>query len=266
MSQCDTTQINNLTNQLHQTQKQLKTSKEQIKHSGQTHKFNSFISQASDAIMCNSDCQNKREAEKLKQTYLDSQSNLVFAPGKFEVAEKNYITFTEGTPAYDEVIDNRLNEEAEKITDVFIENFNNSSQNISSQIETYNSLILNYKNVLELYLKYKVENIELAKQLKDETNDILTNDRKTYYEDQQIDSLKYFYFYFLLSVYVVCVICYLIFSFVYPSQTKFIIRFGIFVCLVLLPFFSSMILSTIIELLHVAYNLLPKNVYNEKTF
>jgi len=240
--------------------------KQQTNTTQQTAQFNSFISKATDAIMCNSDCQKSRQADQLKQTFLDSQANVAFAPGKLQVAEKNYITFTQGTPAYNELIDTQLQQEAQKIADLFTENFNNSSQNISTQIDTYNSLILNYKNVLELYLKYTSENIKLFKELKDETNDVLTNDRKTYYQDQQIDSLKFYYYYFLLTIYVVCVICYLIFSFVYPSQTKFIIRFGIFVGLIILPFISSMILGTIIYLIHKVYEIFPKNVYKGKTF
>jgi hypothetical protein len=262
MSQCNVNQ----TNQINQLTQQLTQAQNNLKNSGQTAQFNSFINKATDAIMCNSDCQKSRQSEQLKQTYLDSQANVVFAPGKLHVAEKNYLTFTEGTPAYNELIDERLQKEAQQIADTFTEYFNDGAQNISTQISSYNSLILNYKNVFELYLKYKEENIELFKQLKEETNDVLTNDRKTYYQDQQIDSLKFYYYYFLLTIYVICVICYLIFSFVYPSQSTFIMRFGIFVGLVILPFFSSMILSTIIYLMNKAYEIFPKNVYKEKTF
>lgn len=262
MSQCNVNQ----TNQINQLTQQLTQAQNNLKNSGQTAQFNSFINKATDAIMCNSDCQKSRQSEQLKQTYLDSQANVVFAPGKLHVAEKNYLTFTEGTPAYNELIDERLQKEAQQIADTFTEYFNDGSKNISTQISSYNSLILNYKNVFELYLKYKEENIELFKQLKEETNDVLTNDRKTYYQDQQIDSLKFYYYYILLIIYVICVICYLIFSFVYPSQSTFIMRFGIFVGLVILPFFSSMILSTIIYLITNVYEIFPKNVYKEKTF
>jgi predicted DNA-binding protein YlxM (UPF0122 family) len=262
MSQCNinqTNQINQLTQQLTQVQNKLK-------QSGQTNKFNSFISKASDAIMCNSECQKKRQSDLLKQQFVDSQSNLAFAPGKVNVAEKNYVSFTEGTPAYNELIDKRLYSEAQKIADTFTTNFNTTSQSISSQINNYDSLLLNYKNVLDLYIKYKEENVKLFEQLKEDTNDVLTNDRKTYYEDQQIDSLKFYYYYFLLTAYVICVICYVIFSFVRPSETSFLVRFAIFVGLVILPFISSLILSNIMNLLYNAYNLLPKNVYKEKNY
>lgn len=262
MSQCDANQ----TNQINQLSQQLTQAQNKLKQSGQTNQFNSFINKASDAIMCNSDCQQKRQSEQLKQKYINSQTNLAFAPSKVHDAEKKYISFTEGTSAYNELLDKRFLEEAEERANIFNENFNNTSQSISSQINNYDSLLLNYKNVVDLYLKYKEENVKLFEEFKKESNDVLTNDRKTYYEDQQIDSLKFYYYYFLLTAYIICVICYLIFSFVRPSETRFIVRFAIFIGLVILPFFSSMILSTILYLLYEAYNLLPKNVYKEKNY
>ena len=39
-------------------------------------KLNTLISQATDSLMCNSECKKQREAEKLKQIYLNSQVNM----------------------------------------------------------------------------------------------------------------------------------------------------------------------------------------------
>jgi hypothetical protein len=56
--------------------------------------LNTLLEQASDTILCNSDCQKERKAEKLKQKYLNSQTNLATAPHNMQVAQKNYIEFT----------------------------------------------------------------------------------------------------------------------------------------------------------------------------
>jgi lipopolysaccharide export LptBFGC system permease protein LptF len=112
-----------------------------------------------------------------------------------------------------------------------------------------------------LYKKYKVENKELLKELKDDTNDVLTNERKTYYEDQRIDGLKFYYYYFLVTIYVICVICFAAFSFIYPSHSSFGVRVATLIGLIALPFVSSWILGNIIALVYKAYSLLPKNVY-----
>ena len=158
--------------------------------------FNTLIQQATDSIMCNSDCKNKREAEKLKQTYLDSQTNLAKAPNNLMVAQKNYIEFTEGTTAYNELLESQLQEKANMIANEFSANFDNEVDKVKSQIKSYDGLLLSYKYSLELLRKYNVENEKLFLDLKKESNDVLTNERKTYYEDQQIDSLKFYYHYF----------------------------------------------------------------------
>ena len=229
-------------------------------------KFNTLISQASDAVLCNSECRQQRTADKLKQNYLNSQTNLASASNQVQVAEKNYVTFTQGPSGYNDLLDKQLQEQAQEVSDKFTEYFNSDSEQIKTQIDTYEGLLLNFKNVAELYLKYKQENVELIKDLKDETNDVLTNERKTYYEDQKIDGLKGYYYYILLGIYIIFLIGFIIFSIMYPSQTNWKIKLASFIGFILLPFFSTWILGTFIYLIYKLYDMLPKNVYAEKTY
>jgi predicted RNase H-like HicB family nuclease len=229
-------------------------------------KFNKLISQASDAVMCNSECRQQRTADKLKQNYLTSQTNLASASNQVQVAQKNYVTFTQGQSGYNDLLDNQLQEQAQKVADTFTEYFDSDSEAIKTQIDTYEGLLLNFKNVAELYVKYKKENTQLIKDLKNETNDILTNERKTYYEDQKIDGLKGFYYYILLGIYIIFLIGFIIFSLKYPSQTTFSGKLVSIVGFILLPFFSTWILGKIIYLIYTAYELLPKNVYAQKNY
>ena len=83
-------------------------------------KFNTLISQASDAILCNSDCKKQRKTDKLKQDFLNSQSNLASAPSQVQMSEEKYITFTQGKSAYNELLDEQLQEKAEEISNKFI--------------------------------------------------------------------------------------------------------------------------------------------------
>jgi hypothetical protein len=223
--------------------------------------FNALISQASDSITCNSDCQQQRESDKLKQIYLNAQTKILSAPSELQVAEKNYVTFTQGEPAYNQMQETELKKKAKLIADETTQKFNEEATKIKTQIDIYNGLFLNYTNVVDLYEKYKRENAELLIELKDETNDVLTNERKTYYEDQQIDSLKFYYYYFLVTVYIICVMSFGIFSLLYPSQSTTTTKIGIFILLIILPFISTFILGKIIYLIYELYNFLPKNAY-----
>jgi len=229
-------------------------------------KFNTLITQASDAVLCNSECKKQRETDKLKQNYLNSQTNLASAPNQVQVAQKNYVTFTQGVSGYNDLLDSQLQEKAKEIADKFTEYFESDSKEITTQIDTYEGLLINFKNVAELYLNYKKENVQLIKDLKNETNDVLTNERKTYYEDQKIDGLKGFYYYILLGIYIICLIGFIIFSLMYPSQSSLVKKLLTIIGFILLPFLSTWILGKIINLVYVLYELLPKNVYAQKNY
>jgi len=223
--------------------------------------INSFLNQATQTIMCNSDCQKQKQSEQLKRDLLNAQVNLASAPNQVEIAEKNYVIFEEGELAYNELRDNQLEKNADLIIQKYKENFKDDVEKINLQLNSYTGLVINFKNIVELYIYYKRENRKLFEQLKEDTNDILTNERKTYYEDQEIDKLKYYYYYIFLTIYYISVICFTIFTFIYPSNINWKIQILISIFLFILPFISTWILGMLIYILYEIYNLLPKNVY-----
>ena len=126
--------------------------------------FNSLMTQASQSMSCDSECQRKKTEEELKQKYLDSQTNLATAPDQVSSSMKNYMVFADGTPAYNEYLDNTLETKAIQIATEFKDQFTEDSGKIVAGIKTYDGLLINLKNVVELYAKYKVENLKLIKQ------------------------------------------------------------------------------------------------------
>jgi len=223
--------------------------------------LNSFIQQASQVVTCGSDCQQQKTAEQLKNTYLNAETNFASAANQVELAQKNYVTFTEGTNAYDDLNVSQLTEKAELISDTFQDNFNSEYSKIVSQINTYSSLYVNLQNVEELYNRYSSQKIKLFKELKSNTSDVLTNDRKSYYEEQGIDNLKFWYFYVLFAIYVICVFWYIVASFFYSSQLKLIQRLFILICLIVLPYISTFLLNLFLTFITFIYSFMPKKVY-----
>jgi hypothetical protein len=256
-------------NKLLQQNKQLSNQIEQANKNNQNKnnldKFNSMIDQATAAISCDSECQNQQKDEQLKQAYLDAQINLATAPNNVYVSRQNYVVFDQGQPAYDELIDSELLQQAQKLTSYYQNNFTDQSQNIIFNTNTYSGLLINLKNIFDLFLKYKEENIKLFKQLKEETNDVLTNDRKTYYQDQGIDNLKFYYHYFFLLIYIITILAYIVYNFMYPSQISILLRVLFLALMVLLPFISTWILGKIISIIYDIYNWLPKNAHRQKS-
>jgi len=223
--------------------------------------FNSFIQQASQTIMCGTECQKQKTSDQLKKLYLDAQTNLTTAPNQLAVAEKNYFTFSQGESGYNDYNNSNLTEKATEIANLFKANFIKDVINCNSEIENYAGLSVNYENVLELYLKYIKENVELVKDLKNDTSDILTNERKTYYQDQGIESLNFYYSYILKFIYILTVVVFLFSNFFYTSQYNWKIRLSMFVALAVLPFISTRLLSLVIYAFYKIYDLFPKNIH-----
>jgi hypothetical protein len=223
-------------------------------------KLNNLILQASQTISCDSTCQKEKTKEDLKKKYLDAQMNEASASSQVQTTKKNYVTFTEGTSGYNTALETDLTLKATTIADLFQTNFNTEVDNITSNIDTLNGLLINYNNVVDLYNSYKIENKHLHTKFKNNTSDVLTNERKTYYQEQGVQNLN-FYYYVLLVIYIVIVIIFLIFIFIFPSSFNWKILAAIFVGFVILPFISTWLLSLVVSAIYVIYGLLPKNIH-----
>lgn len=223
--------------------------------------FNSFLDAASKTIACDSECQRNKKAEELKKQYQNAKANLTLAEPQFQVAKQNYYTYVSGQNGYNNIMETEYQKEADILAEILKAKFDEKISKILVQIDTYNGISINYENIADLEKQYLEENEELSKKLKTDTNDVLTNERKTYYESQEIDSLNNYYYYVLLVIYIVTVICYVIFTLLYPSGLSIFKRVLIFIALVILPFISTWWLGKLIQLIYWLYDLLPKNVY-----
>jgi len=166
-----------------------------------------------------------------------------------------------GISKVDDIVEIELNQKADVIITELKKSYDDDINKITSQLDIYNGLLLNLKNVDELNKTYKLENSQLLKQLKDSTHDILTNERKTYYEDQENDVLNTHYYYFLWFIYIIIVLCIIVFSLIYPSQSSLKVKIMSIFGFILLPFISSWILGKVIYCIYWLFDLLPKNVY-----
>lgn len=140
-----------------------------------------------------------------------------------------------------------------------INTFNSLKDEIEPKRLQYDELYSSYIFLLDLYEKYNEDNDQYDNTFKKETSNILINERKTYYEDQGIESLNSYY-YWLMIVYIISVITYIISFFIFPSDWSTTIKIVILILLIILPFVSSYILSFVVNVFYNLYNILPKNV------
>jgi len=222
--------------------------------------FNNLLEQARSAVTCDSDCQHRKKSQELKEKYLAAKAQVASGPNDAVVAEKKYLLFTQGQSGYNDHLDGTLNAKADKIVEMFLEKFKNEVKNITSSVSTYHSLFINHTNVLDLYKTYKTENIILEKKVKNDSSDIMTNERKTFYEDQGIDTLN-LYYYIMSIVYIITLVGFAISIYFAPSSFSVKVKCGILVGLIILPFISSRIVSSIVSATNKIYNVMPKNAH-----
>ena len=223
-------------------------------------KLNSFLEMATQAISCDENCQRDKTAEELKNKYLRSEANLTLAEPIYQKAKRNYLTYVSGEDGYNEIMEKELKLKSEIFVKKFKEEYNAEQSKIITQLDTYNGLLTNFRNIEDLYKHYKNENIKLFKQLKEDVNDVLTNERKSYYKEQQNESLNDFYYYVILMIYIIVVLCYAVFSFIFPSQVEVKKRVIYFVLFLILPFIFPMFFAQRLNMLNsIVKFILPLN-------
>jgi hypothetical protein len=224
-------------------------------------KINSLLQQSAEALMCGPTCQKEKIKEELKQKYLDAETNLQIAPQKFEQTKKNFYVFTEGRPYYDNMQEAELKEKAEKIGELLTENFLEEVSSAKTMNAYYNTALINSGYTSQLFDELIKKNEELEKDLKNQHGDILTNDRKTYYETGALDSLKSWYKLWWYLYYILVLVVLLSMLFV-QSKYSFLIKSILFVLLLFYPYYINYIMQMIHSLYTNVYNSIPKNVYN----
>lgn len=223
--------------------------------------LNNFINNANKTLSCDSNCQKMNRDNKLKQIYLDSLTNSASSSAQEHVAYKNYIISTQGQTAYDDEMDKQLNDKANLIAKAYKKIFEENIYNTELSLRTYKGLMINFKNIIDYYLSYLNKNVRFENNHKIKTSDVLINQRKTYYENQNIDRIKYinsflFYFYYLF------VFLFIIFYFIYPSELSNIKIIVILFFLIVYPFVANKIFTFMVFIYNfIVNNILPKNVY-----
>lgn len=224
-------------------------------------KINQLLDFSSENLICGPDCQKNKTSSELKQKYLDAQTNLQIAPINLENTKKNYYVYSEGLPFYNNMLEEELQQKADTISKLVSENFNSEVSDANTMNIYLNTALINSKYTKELLANYLEKNKQLELELKESYGDILTNDRKTYYETDALNSLTLWYrlFWYIYYVLVVMIVLAFIFS---PIKLLKIQKLIISVLVIFYPYYIDYIVRWVYGLWKLLISRLPKNVYN----
>lgn len=223
--------------------------------------ISTLLEQSAQALLCGPDCQKQKVTDELNQKYLNAQTALQTAPINLETTKKNYYVYTEGEPAYNNMRETELKQKAETMAALITDSFNEELTSALTMNKYYSTAIINSSYTKDLLNEYIEKNKELNIQLRDRRGDILTNDRKTYYENDALDSLKLWHR-FWWYVYYILVLVFLLSIFLVKSQMTNGKKLILTVLLIFYPYYIEFIVNWTYELYAYIYTNLPKNVYN----
>ena len=143
--------------------------------------------------------------------------------------------------------------------------FNEKVEELKNSVDSYSSLEKNHIYMKDLYDKYLNENLKYTKKIKKINSDIYTNDRKTYYEDQNYDILTGWYNIYKF-IYITLIFLFIIFIFLADSSSNFNRKIAYLIIIILYPFAINPMVLFIMKFYNYIQKYLPKNVYNTNTF
>jgi len=153
-----------------------------------------------------------------------------------------------------------LQTEAEAVARTFQVSFDDKIESATLSYNNYDDLLVIFDHVFELYTNLKNENASLDIQVKSKNSDVLTNNRKTYYEDQSIDNLDSIHK-ILLIIYAIFLIGFAIAIFRFPSESSKMSLLCILVFFIIYPFICVRIFKFLYHIKDIIMSVFPKDVY-----
>ena len=224
-------------------------------------KINELLEKSSDVLMCGPDCQKAKISDQLKQKYLDAKTTIQTAPITLAQSEKNYYVYTQGEPYYDRLQEKELTLKARSVAQVLKTNFIEELSSANTMNSYLNTALTNSENTKELLDDYIAKNKAIQTTLQNQQGDILTNDRKTYYETEAYERLALWYR-FLWYVYYIFVVIIGLALFLSPGGFSTPAKIGILGVFAGYPYYITYATHFVYDNYIWVYSKIPKNVYN----
>ena len=221
---------------------------------------NKIIQQAQAYLACDADCQRAKKEQELLRDYQSAQMRLFNGTDNLDSTSKNYYTFAKGDSGYNDFNKGKLGDVANQIASKYSTMFNEIVHNSEILNNVYQSDFINVNHAKELHQSLVQKNKDLGDRLKDILNDISTSDRKTYYEDQELDDLHWWYNIYL-AIYIILLVTFVISSFLVPTEMSKYKRIAVVVFLGLYIFLAKYAAIALIKLWEYIGSFFPKNVY-----
>ena len=244
-------QLQNMSSKMKKTKTENAHLKLDVKQNKSFSTLSSLLEKSATALVCGPHCQKEKKEQALKTKYLAAETSIQTAPVELEQSRKNYLVFSKGESYYDDLREKELAESARKLAGALYSEFSIQLDLCDTLNSFYQGSLINKMHMDELFQSYLLENINLRELSSNERHDVLTNERKTFYENMEIESLKKIYKLFFILFFI------LFFTLVLISSSSLVFLLVIFSY----PFLIFYLVRWIISWVSFLFSLLPFNIY-----
>ena len=223
-------------------------------------KINNLLENSASSLLCGPDCQHNNYVKEMKQKYEEAQTMETLAPHQVEEAKKNYLIASEGEYVYNRNMEEDMKKNAKKITEHLSENFDKKVENIRELNGRYRTEIVSSNNTQELSDFYEQKNEHLTVVFDTTSGAVTTNERKAFYELNDLSVLHKRYNW-LLFLYYLAVIGLSIWIFRTQSKQYWVKNLLVILACIVYPFAIDFLRHFILFLLTL---ILPRGWINEK--
>ena len=228
-----------------------------------TKSLNELIKKSNEQTACGPDCQKEKKTQDLKSKYDSARQNLSQGPENLAESRKNYFVYAFGDKYNNDYNEQLYTKEANDKVNTMKKQHSEDVNEITSLIHDYESAYVYKGNMGDLSEKYEDENKTLKTEIDNNEKTKATNDRKVYYENQQIEDIQY-YKSLIKIVYWVTLVLYT-FIFLYDGFYKNIKMDVILILFYIYPYVIDTIVSKIFYIIAYLKKYIPKNVYLDAT-
>jgi len=219
-----------------------------------------FISQTAEILGCDAECQKNNNSSEAWKKYEGAQMDMYNVTQNLEQTSDTYYTISKDEEYADKFKEEKIRIIAEKIGSEYSNVFDEVAETTSSLIQLYKTNTINYANSTKLDTIINKDNHNTTRKIDNTENDVTTSDRKSYYEDQELQYLKswnnaYYYTYILILV------IYLVSMMLVDSTIEFNYVVAVLATMILWFFFGKNFVMQFIEGIKGMVNWLPKNIY-----
>lgn len=206
----------------------------------------------------------QRKIRGYQDDYNQAKDNLIHGPDRLGKATYNLLDFTQGEAGYNSYLQTYLNQRVGEMEHIVTAKFLKEMLDLTYLIAVYESTYQASRNTVDLYYQYIGDNAKLENKINQDHASISRNNRKSFYEDDKLITMKQWYsrftwiYYFFLFFYVIAI--------AFFSETSFKMKVVFIGFFVTLPFFIvTVYVPMFLGLLNMMYNIneyyIPKNVY-----